>query len=321
MKEETINETSEKHVETRQDVLISVGNTLKNKRLDASISISDIANQLNIRLDYLEALEAGDWSVMPEEVYAIGFLRQYAKHLQCDLSESIEKLKTNDYTLNKPITFPDPPVAPNRKWMLISLFALIVLFIAFNVIKQQASSPLPSEILKTNAQHVMDQQVEATPKQVMKSKEVIDSSSNKADKPSPTPKNAATKAVPSAPLASNTQEKNSHTHNIPTKKTDKPLPASAQTASNEMHAYRFTARSSDVWLQIYTKNDEKTPLREALLKQGQSLSISSNQALSVTTGKPLSLEISMDNQIIVPVGSMAKKNHVVRHFLLGLSVP
>jgi len=321
MTEETNNVSTEAKTETREDTLAFVGETLKNKRLGASISMTHVEKELNIRLHYLKALESGDWSKMPEEVYALGFLRQYAKYLKCDLNASIEKLKSNDYTLNKPVTFPDPPIAPNRKWMIVSLVALVVLFIAFNVIKQQTSSPLPSEIMQKNAQHVLDSQTKDQPQNItegveLKAAPIIQETTPKTVDIKPTIEKISSQEATSPTIPSKI-------HNTPEtssiKATSK-LPEKVQLSSNKTaaltHTYTCIAKASDVWLQVYQQSNKDKPLREALLKQGQGFSVTAKQPIFITTGRPLALEISMDGQVVVEVGTMAKVNHFISHFVL-----
>jgi len=332
--EDISNNTQNKHIETREDTLQFIANTLKNKRLDCSISLRDAEKELNIRMYNLQAMESGDWSAMPEDVYAISFLRQYAKYLKCDINASIEKLKSNDYTLNKPITFPDPPVAPNRKWMYISLVGLIGLFIAFNVIRQQTPSPLPSQMLQKSAQMVTPHQPSSSQPETSKmvatdtSKPLqtntpskpasTDHGNIKASAPIPaanTTANTALKATkPSTALVANTTPSASPVTTTTTQ-------VSTQGSANVKHDYIFSARTGDVWLQVYQLGKNKKILREALLKQGQHLSVTSDQPLSITCGKPSALEISMDGKIVVAVGTMTKTKRVVRNFLLPLPAP
>jgi len=324
MTEKTINETTqEKHVETRQDTLQFVAETLKNKRLVCSISMHDAEKELNIRMQYLQALESGDWSAMPGEVYALGFLRQYAKYLKCDVTACIEKLKSNDYILSKPVTFPDPAISPNRKWMVISLIALVVLFVVFNTLRQQTSSPLPSEIMQKNAHNITEKQpTGAIPEQPKIPQ--ITAQQGKETKTAgniSSVNNMVEKGLTEKPVIKTKKEKEKET--LPAvKQASKALqtdlssqPTQKKTALMQ-HTYLFTARSDDVWLQIYQQGKEGKPLREALLKQGQSLQLTSKKILSITCGKPQALEISMDGKVVVRVGSMSKKKHVVRHFIL-----
>ncbi len=55
--------------------------------------ISTIAKQLCIREEYLVALEQGDYHLIPEVVYVLGFARNYAMELGLDPIEVVNKIK------------------------------------------------------------------------------------------------------------------------------------------------------------------------------------------------------------------------------------
>lgn len=55
------------------------------------MDLDDVERRTKIRKKYLEALEDGDWSVLPGEVYARGFVRSYAECVGLDGLELLEK--------------------------------------------------------------------------------------------------------------------------------------------------------------------------------------------------------------------------------------
>jgi cytoskeletal protein RodZ len=59
----------------------TLGETLRQARLDKSVSLVDAARDTKIRRSYLEALEAEDAASLPPPVYTRGFLRTYAEYL------------------------------------------------------------------------------------------------------------------------------------------------------------------------------------------------------------------------------------------------
>jgi cytoskeleton protein RodZ len=59
----------------------TLGETLRQARLDKGVSLADAARETRIRRSYLEALEAEDPSGLPAAVYTRGFLRTYADYL------------------------------------------------------------------------------------------------------------------------------------------------------------------------------------------------------------------------------------------------
>jgi cytoskeleton protein RodZ len=59
----------------------TLGETLRQARLDKGVSLADAARETRIRRGYLEALEAEDVAALPPMVYTRGFLRTYAEYL------------------------------------------------------------------------------------------------------------------------------------------------------------------------------------------------------------------------------------------------
>jgi len=59
----------------------TLGETLRQARLDKGVSLADAARDTRIRRAYLEALETEDQAALPAAVYTRGFLRTYAEYL------------------------------------------------------------------------------------------------------------------------------------------------------------------------------------------------------------------------------------------------
>ena len=70
-----------------------IGDTLRMAREEANASLDDISALLKIRSDHLQALENDDFERLPGSVYAIGFIRTYATHLDLNAGELIERYK------------------------------------------------------------------------------------------------------------------------------------------------------------------------------------------------------------------------------------
>lgn len=76
-------------------VKMTAGEMLRNARTTGrrKREIPTIAKQLCIREEFLEALENGQYEVIPEPVYILGFARNYAMELGLDPNEIVEKIK------------------------------------------------------------------------------------------------------------------------------------------------------------------------------------------------------------------------------------
>ena len=69
--------------------LKQVGELLKSRRKELSLSLKEIENSTSIRSTYLEAIEEGQIQEYISGVYALGFMRQYAQFLGVDLESMI----------------------------------------------------------------------------------------------------------------------------------------------------------------------------------------------------------------------------------------
>ncbi|MGB8957288.1 MAG: RodZ domain-containing protein [Tumebacillaceae bacterium] len=68
-----------------------LGMELKNIRESKGLSLDQVQQDTKIRSRYLEAIEAGDLSVLPGMVYARGFIKSYAEYLGVDGMELLER--------------------------------------------------------------------------------------------------------------------------------------------------------------------------------------------------------------------------------------
>lgn len=87
-------------IEKKEDVVdvpveLSAGEMLRNARTTGrrKREIPTISKQLCIREEFLEALENGDYGVIPETVYILGFARNYALELGLNPDEIVAKIK------------------------------------------------------------------------------------------------------------------------------------------------------------------------------------------------------------------------------------
>jgi len=72
----------------------TIGQRLKRAREYRHLTLEKAADATRIRLQYLRALEADDFSAMPSPVQARGFLRNYADYLGLDLEQIVEELRS-----------------------------------------------------------------------------------------------------------------------------------------------------------------------------------------------------------------------------------
>ena len=131
-------EKEEKEIQVNQD---KVGSLMHEARLKKGLKITDASKELCIRASYLEAIEAGNYDEIPEPPYGIGFIRSYADYLGLNAARMVQLFKeetdaaskNSDYYVMEPQTEAN---APNKKSLMISLLAIIVVYVGWYIYNQ-----------------------------------------------------------------------------------------------------------------------------------------------------------------------------------------
>jgi hypothetical protein len=88
-----------------------LGDYLKGKRQKSGLSLKELADRTKIRLEYLKALESGEYGRIPGEVFVRGYIREYLRSLSFDPAEALSL-----YDEEKP-PLPEPEVpVQSRNW-------------------------------------------------------------------------------------------------------------------------------------------------------------------------------------------------------------
>lgn len=74
-------------------IMKEIGELLHHARTSKGMELDDVACQLKVGRTYLTALEEGDISQLPEEVYVLGYLQGYARILGLNGEEVINRYK------------------------------------------------------------------------------------------------------------------------------------------------------------------------------------------------------------------------------------
>lgn len=125
-----------------------VGSMMHEARLKKGKKISEVAKDLCIRSAYLEAIEASNYEEIPEPPYGIGFIRSYADYLGLNSSRLVQLFKeetdansgkNNDYYVMEPQA---EVTAPNKKYLMISLLAIIAIYFAWFMYNEKQNAAL-----------------------------------------------------------------------------------------------------------------------------------------------------------------------------------
>ncbi|RLL53666.1 XRE family transcriptional regulator [Mariprofundus sp. EBB-1] len=337
-------EDNEKLISPRQLLLQEIATMLVEARTAKQQPISKPVRKLKIPANHLQALESGKWDSLPDDVYVIGFLRQYSKYLGIDLSEQIDRLKNPDYTLTRPLTFPDPPVAPSRLWAWLTGGAFVVLFILFNVLNNDDNQDVHVQADNTPAAPGTAQTInnsDDTANAITPS--TVNTTGSDAKSNDPATHNVADTATTLASKQIAEALKNAAVENTavkPASKTNKPASASVnaklktlpalqqiqpkQQAKTKLHEFRFEAVTAPVWMQIFLPNaagDGKGRLlKEILLKKGRVSTIRyATETLWITCGNALALRIYVDRKTVVHTGKLGAGKKVLRDYRFDIS--
>ena len=131
-----------------------LGIWLRRTRETRQLTLEEVEKALRIRRRYLQALEMGDYTAMPGEVQARGFLRNYARYLDLPTEEALARydaeiegrpmqprsrtpaIEPKPPIANRPSVFSPPPTeeeeatAPRAR-IPSGLFQLLILALAF----------------------------------------------------------------------------------------------------------------------------------------------------------------------------------------------
>lgn len=120
----------------------SIGESLKSAREAKGISLEQAEENTKIRKRYLQALEEGDYEVIPGLVYAKGFLRNYANYLGLNQEEIMieykllgmpQKVNTQKVDIEASINKRRAGNRLNRKINMITVIVAVLAILTFAV--------------------------------------------------------------------------------------------------------------------------------------------------------------------------------------------
>src|SRR5262245_18920585 len=69
----------------------SIGDFFKQVRETKGLTVDEVASKTRIRTDFVKALEEGNFAKLPDQVFARGFVRSYARSLGLDEDDAIHR--------------------------------------------------------------------------------------------------------------------------------------------------------------------------------------------------------------------------------------
>lgn len=94
---------------------MTIGEILKNARVDKKYSIAHLEGLTKIKRSFIEAIEEENWSVLPPFPTVLGFVKSVAGALEVDEKTAVAVLK-RDYTPKKLVISPKPDIGSKFVW-------------------------------------------------------------------------------------------------------------------------------------------------------------------------------------------------------------
>ncbi|MFN9001512.1 MAG: helix-turn-helix domain-containing protein, partial [Holosporales bacterium] len=129
----------------------TVCDVMRAKRDELRLSLAKISDDLRISQRYLEAIENADCSRLPERVYALGFVRAYARYLGLDAQAMVEGFKQNFFQDPEPKTLIVPKAAtedqrPSHRVLLLSASSFCALCLIGGYLLSQRTKPAETPV-------------------------------------------------------------------------------------------------------------------------------------------------------------------------------
>tara|TARA_A200000113_G_C8825333_1_gene341910 strand:+ start:723 stop:1298 length:576 start_codon:yes stop_codon:yes gene_type:complete len=147
-----------------------VGKIFKDARLQKSLSLTEVSIEAVINIEYIRAIESGDYSVFPARTYALKYFEKYATFLSIEATffdifnlDLIEKAAREEKLRNHPEPFLEKNKIFSSLLVVITLIAIIFLVILGDSIDEK------SEETSTNPVILGSLELNVDPEQRLKS--------------------------------------------------------------------------------------------------------------------------------------------------------
>jgi cytoskeleton protein RodZ len=122
-----------------------IGAELAATRERSGMSIPDLAQKMRIRAEYVEAIEQGEFIKLPGRIYAVGFIKTYARAMGIDAQTAVEAYKNETASTGTPerLEFPVPTPASRTPGVKLIVGALAGAFAIFGVWQLYSNHSLP----------------------------------------------------------------------------------------------------------------------------------------------------------------------------------
>jgi cytoskeletal protein RodZ len=136
--------------------LYKIGQFLKEKRKEKGLTIVEISNVLYLRKSLIEAIESGNWDVLPHPVYVKGYIKEYASLLKV-YDEIVHYLveENNAVVIDVPVQQKSEPKRKKlSKTILLYPVTIALIITVFFIFNKTQNNQTPTIKLGNATEHV-----------------------------------------------------------------------------------------------------------------------------------------------------------------------
>lgn len=271
-----------------------LGDLLKKARQEKGMSLEDIQEVTKIRKRYLEALEDGDYKVLPGKFYIRAFIKNYAEVVGLDADEVLLYYKDEVPQTEEPITENIPARRPRKMrtassekfgkvgftilmWSFLILIGFVIWYFAIR-----------TEGVPSKEQGGISMTDNADPSTVSPTPG-LDTT------PTPEPTITPTEVPVTLTLQGNSGKRD----------TFIVAPAKKQ------YKLELTASGGDSWIEIYEGKNKANQLYYAIITDGDVLSYDVSDEVYMVIGRAGNVEATIDGVVIEDGDSNKTSKHII----------
>ena len=293
----------------------SVGTTLSLRRQASGISIEEVSQALNIKKDYIAAIENNQLETLPGKIYSSGFIRSYAKFLKLDPDQIIKRLMAEQNVLETEQDLQFPLSVPNsgmpRKSIVI--LGIIILLIGYSLWTNTSPTKVPTITSLDNdiRNNVVVEKVYSAPNiqnnNPTDSRAAIAAQPKNIDVKESSSKISVKEGNPTNNNLVNNSVKLDVDENIGTSVLQPQINGNSEnrpTLNSIDSRILITAKAAS-WVQVFDPMHEDIVLSK-LLVTGDKYWVPNMPGLYLMTGNSGGLEIKVDGEIVPSIGELGE---------------
>lgn len=147
---------------------LTLGDALRAAREASGRSLAELSTQTRVHTRYLTAIEQNDFSILPNRVFSIGYVRSYAAALGLDDQTAVERFKRESPDPTVPLQAPSgiayEDVKRNSGRLAAVGGVLLLAVVGWNIFQRVSlvQAPRPSDIAQVPPNWATDQSIDKT---------------------------------------------------------------------------------------------------------------------------------------------------------------